>query len=159
DDMEINNTIATATAWATEIAHDIEREIYHIRSSVEALREMSSPKQSDEFGRYLATIDESARRLVTAIPPASQRAERLMLDDYLQKSVSRLMRESGDLITLDFRLCCQELEIESYQLALDRILRHLLRNASQAMARQAAVKRIWIETELLEGREQIEIRI
>ncbi len=159
DDMEVNNTIATATAWATEIAHDIEQEIYHIRSSVEALREAISPKQSDEFGRYLATIDESARRLVTAIPPESQRAERLMLDDYLQKSVSRLMRESGDLITLDFRLCCQELEIESYQLALDRILRHLLRNASQAMARQEAVKRIWIETELLEGREQIEIRI
>src|SRR5690606_7676475 len=110
-------------------AHDIEQEIYHIRSSVEALRELISAKQPEDLERYLATIDDSATRLVTAIPPESQRAERLPIDTYLQKTVPNLREEIGDLMTIDYNLCCQELEIESYPLALERILRHLLRNA------------------------------
>ncbi|NJN83433.1 MAG: GAF domain-containing protein [Caldilineaceae bacterium] len=75
DDMVVNYTVAAATAWGTEIAHDIEQEIYHIRSIVEALRDWFDGSPPDKVESYLAIIDESAERLVTATPPESQHPE------------------------------------------------------------------------------------
>lgn len=157
DELEINNTVAAATAWGTEIAHDIEQEIYHIRSSVEALRNPSTTGQPTEH--YLAVIDESAQRLIAATPPESQTAESFPIDDYLYTVVSNSAAEIDESIKTDFAFCCEGLEIEGYPLALERILRHLVRNAREAMKDQTTRKVFRVETELLGMRDQIVIRI
>ncbi|MCL4860907.1 MAG: GAF domain-containing protein [Caldilineaceae bacterium] len=159
DEMEVNNTIAAATAWATEIAHDIEQEIYHISSSVEGLRAELAVQRSNKIDEYLATIDESARRLVAATPPESHRPEARPLDDDVRTTVSSPLAEIDADITPRFDLCCEELEMDSYPLALERILRHLLRNASRAMAHQTAPKIVQIETRTIPERGQVEVLI
>jgi|GEM_PF-3401051 len=155
EELEVNNTVATATAWATEIAHDIEAAIFNIRSGVDALREITN-----ELGTpYLDRIDASAQRLITATPPESQMPESILIDEYLRTIVERLVIEMDRNIETAFIFGCQSLEIESYPLGVERILRHLLRNAGRAMQNQAERKVICIETQILREHNSIEIRV
>ena len=132
--LEFNSTIAAATAWATEIAHDINQEVFHIRSWTEAL--LSDDDMSDQLRNYVQRIDSSAKVLSGTLLPVSQVAERVPLDSLLHRLLPRLLHEFGRGITPHFALGCDGLEIETYPLALERILRHLVRNARHAMQEQ-----------------------
>jgi len=155
DDLEVSTVVAGATAWATEIAHDIEEEIYNIRSGVAAVRELAPV----DALRYLTLIDASAARLVAATPPESQPPEEVVIDDYLRSLVQRLLQEMDGSIATDFHFCCPELTLESYPPALERIFRHLLRNACQWMHKGERPKIVRVETELLPQFNQLEIRL
>ncbi|NJN83432.1 MAG: ATP-binding protein [Caldilineaceae bacterium] len=58
-----------------------------------------------------------------------------------------------------FDLYCEGLEITNYPLAIERILRHLVRNASQAMTSQESPKIIRVKTLAFLDRGQVEIYI
>lgn len=133
--LRFNTTIATSTAWAAEIAHDIKNEIGTIRDRVDWLRD--EPYLSDEGRESLEEIDLSAARLTEAAQaPRTTTRESLPLDGWLREKVAAIIEERGP--DADVRVCldelrCGDLCVRVSPLVLERVLRHLVRNALEAM--------------------------
>jgi GAF domain-containing protein/DNA-binding response OmpR family regulator len=133
EELEFNETLAAASAWSREIAHDINQEIFEIRSWADALRYESEDLQKE---KAFQKVDAAAQRLAGANLPERQKSEEIALDETLRHQIVRIIQEQDSAILLDLDgLQCGSQIIDSYPFALERIFRHLVRNSRQAMQR------------------------
>ena len=138
-ELRFRTTVATRTAWAAEIAHDINHEISRIRKHAYML--MQNNPQCEQIQRYAHDIDESASRLagVAAAPRAIPKSP-ILLDAWLEHRMREIVQERGADIELDLRdLGCPEIYIDGSPIVLERVLRHLVRNAAEAMNSRGAI--------------------
>lgn len=130
--LSFKTTVAGATAWATEIAHDINREVSQIRSRTYWIAEEADlPAKIYQYGRE---IEQSAQQLASALGGIQHLpGSTLALDDWLRRRVEAIVRERGAEIQIAWQPGCPDQEILVPAVALDRVLRHLVRNALEAM--------------------------
>lgn len=135
EELRFQATIAGIAAWGMELSHDINHEVYQIRSRADwALR---SEEVTDEVRMWLHEIDERAEALsVIPIPaqPIESMSERLAvpLDEALPKWVENYTVRRPE-VKLRYDLQCGETRASISDWWLGRVMRHLVRNALEAM--------------------------
>ncbi|MBI5634705.1 MAG: GAF domain-containing protein [Nitrospirae bacterium] len=145
------STVSAMTAWSSDIAHDMNNEVGKIRGLTYLIREFSSenPKICD----YAAQIDESARLLSSVGPWSVQTGHRIPLDDSIKQCIKRLANQRGIQVIPQFE--ASGVYIHANPMELQRILKHLVRNADKAMSRLPE-KKIKLSTHpLRDGRVEI----
>lgn len=156
-DLRLNSAVAARTAWAAELAHEINGEIGNIRTTAYKLSQKSHLSEHDHL--LIKDIDESADRLRKAfrdtIPEDSVEEEGFGLDVAVSDLVQKILRNhSGDI---DIRL---ELDLDDFVAHVHRpkfenIVGHYVRNAHEAMKGKGVLT---VRTRLVEGnRAEIEI--
>ncbi len=130
--LRFSTTIATSTTWAAEIAHDVNSEVGSIRNLVYWLK--SESDLSAEGRQYVEQIDKSASRLATAAKLVrGVTNDRLRLDRWIDPAVRGIVKRRTERTRLHFDLNCPEIEVQASDVLLQRVLRHLVRNALDAM--------------------------
>jgi GAF domain-containing protein len=128
--LQFNSTVAATTAWAADIAHDANKEIGHIRNWAYMLREQTP--LSEEGRRYAQSIDDSAQQLDETLKGAVSQfnsvPQAIPLDSSLKLWVNKLLENQDDLKPR-FDLQCQNLQVRAHRAELQRVVRHLVRNA------------------------------
>jgi GAF domain-containing protein len=134
EQLRFSTTIATSTIWAAEIAHDVNSEVGQIRNRVYWLA--SEAGLSDEGKQHVHEIDESAHRLAIAAKLVDKVAnDHLLLDDWIGDIIRDIVQRHtcNSPINLDFMLGCPDVYVQASGVLLQRVLRHLVRNALDAM--------------------------
>lgn len=141
-ELRSNTLAATAMIWASELAHDVKGEMGLIRNRAYWLEHQQ--QLSEEGLRWVREIRDSVVRLASAAnAPRSESLEKLPLDSWLTNTMRPELlkitakRESQVEVKLD--LGCSGLHIMASPIMLDRALRHLARNAVEAMGKQGVL--------------------
>jgi GAF domain-containing protein/DNA-binding NarL/FixJ family response regulator len=128
-------TVAATTAWAADIAHDINREVGHIRNRAYWLSR--EHQLSDEGRQYAEEIDASAERLAGTLSSAGQwltlEPTAIHLDATLRQFVEEFGHKPDISIQIELDLGCADVRVQASRMALRRVIRHLVRNALEAM--------------------------
>lgn len=137
-ELNFQRSVANAAGWFAEIAHDIKREIGTISKRAYLLRERLPHELRPMLLSDLLMIEESATRLASfAKSPQESEPSQILIDEWLCKTVDliyqqQLARYQSDVI-LEWKLQCGQLVATLSTILLERALRHLIRNAFEAM--------------------------
>ena len=137
-------TVATQTAWAADLAHDLRRTVGAIGKQAYMISEQT---ESDSIRRLSEQIGQTARRLSASVPGMSRR-QPIPVDSFVENRVLMIARQRPENIWVEFQGSCPGAFIEADPLALERVLRHLVRNAAQAMAENPDDRRLVVRTAL-----------
>jgi GAF domain-containing protein len=155
--LRFNATVAATTAWAAEIAHDINREVSYIRNRAYWLQQEWGP--FTKGWQYAREIDDSAAKLAGTLKNADSwdAAEREVrcLDEWLKCWISELIPESSPNIRVQYEPGCGDREILFHPVALQRVLRQLIRNSLNAMRGKGTLT---VRTQLLAD-QRVEVQI
>jgi GAF domain-containing protein len=153
EQLAFKSTVAANYAWAAEIAHDINREIGHIRNWAFLIKDISD--ENSIYSKYADKIEESAA-ILSSGPWISPPKQNLLFDQVIAKSLENIRIRKD--ITLEVDLRCTGSYIYVNTLTFHRILKHLIRNASDGMNKITWEKKIIIGTRQLEN-EWVELQI
>lgn len=141
DQIRFKDTIAGATAWAAEVAHTINNEVGYIRNRAYWLRD--EPGMSEDALQYVQEIDVSAERLAGAVRSAragQATPEAFALDEMLQKRIAQWQSNScPESVKVEFSVGSPAIMVYAHREQLWRAVRHLLRNAVEAMNGQGTL--------------------
>jgi K+-sensing histidine kinase KdpD len=138
DELSRANAVAMLGAWAADVVHDLNREIGAIRRSVYILQQQA--RLNKPLLERLEQIDQSVERLTSyAIPAEHLRAgvrprsgQTASVDDVIRAEVSAY-RAEYHLVKWESALICPNVSVSMNPQWLSRLLRHLIRNALDAM--------------------------
>jgi GAF domain-containing protein len=131
DQHRFTNTVAAATAWAADIAHDINREIGQIRHHAYWIGE--EYEQHDKVLTHCRLIDESAGRLALKGTWGNPEPSTFALDQSIEQIFLNIIRQRDKHARLEFHGGCEAVHIHTSREQFERVLRHLGRNALEAM--------------------------
>jgi GAF domain-containing protein len=140
------SSIAALTAWAADLAHDVNNEVGQIRNLAYLVNAVAPGNL--KIQEYTRLIDKSAQALSGVGPWSDRTRQAIPLDPALTTFLMELTRDRG--IFLDLRLNTPGISIRANPQELKRVLRHLVRNAARAM-KDSAVKKILVITRPVEG--------
>lgn len=129
--LQFKDTVATATAWASDVAHDINREVGVIRDHLYFIRK--SIQQPELIQTRLDQIEESAIKLSSFGARSNMTDKLFQVNEGLRNWFETMDSIRNKNIDLRFDFCCEDIMIETNPASLQRALRHLVRNAVQAM--------------------------
>ncbi len=136
--LRFKTALAARTAWAAEIAHDINTELGKIRGLVYLLRH--NPALA-EARRDIAEIERSAERLAGTFyelqPGRLSQIYPLSPDELVRSALADI--HLGDGVAVDLDLACAGATIYAAEVTVRRILHHLIRNAREAMGGQGTI--------------------
>jgi GAF domain-containing protein/ActR/RegA family two-component response regulator len=129
--LRFNASVAAATASVADMAHDIKHEIGNIRYQTYRLK----PRLAAELQAYVDEIDRSADLLqaYSSPPESTELLENLPLDSWLDASVRSILQNRDANIDYRFKPGCRDREVRASAVLLERVMRHLIRNALEAM--------------------------
>jgi len=141
EELEFRTTVAAQTAWAADIAHEINNEVGQIRNWAYMLRgQLEEGSQLQEFARK---IEESAGVLSSTGPWSNQPPKVVKLDLLLKRYLESLTIQRN--LATDFSLHAPDVYIRVNPVEFQHVLRHLVRNASKAM-RKSKIQKLTITT-------------
>jgi signal transduction histidine kinase len=143
EELDFKSTVAAATAWAADIAHDINKEVGRIRRWAYLAKE-NVEEDSKAYG-YIKKVEERASMLSIG-PWKNSEEQPLLLDSTIRKNMNNLVHDKNVLTELN--LNCKGIYIKADPTAFERTLRQLVRNALQAME-TSDNKKISIHTQRL----------
>ncbi|MFM7173078.1 MAG: ATP-binding protein [Caldilinea sp.] len=130
----VDDFLTGATAWASEVAHDINVDISYIRNRAYWLRERM-PEVTAQGRQWAKEIDERAGGL--ANKARYERAERtketLRLAAFLEQKIQEWQVRACPATKITYEWGDTPLWVVVYREQLWRAVRHLLRNAAEAM--------------------------
>ncbi len=133
--LRFKDAVSGVTTWAAELAHDINREIGMIRNRAYWLR--NEPNLSDQSLLWVQEIDAGAALLadVTRSVRTDQRmnVQKFDLCQMLSFRINNLMSQRWPMIKVVTEYHASEIWLYSYYERLWRGVRHLVRNAADAM--------------------------
>jgi len=141
EELEFRTTVAAQTSWAADIAHEINKEVGQIRNWASIL--MDRLQDFPELQGLVQKIEESASVLSNSGPWSDSPPEVVKLDQTLNRHVKSLTGHRS--LPIDFRLNAEDVYIRVNPVYFERVLRHLIRNASRAM-NKSKVRKIIITT-------------
>lgn len=153
-DLSFKNTVAAAAAWSAELAHDIKSIIGEIRNNAYMIKEKSG-KPGDVI-QHAQNIDAIAADLATLGPWHDSAPTPIEIDRFLQNETVAFAKNRKEKINVLFELDCAGISILGDFLALQRVIRHLVRNAAEAMA-ESRVRNLFVRTKPLEP-DKVEIQ-
>jgi GAF domain-containing protein len=138
------SSIASMGAWGAELAHQMKSELANIRRKTNILDSDLSDLPLDdqlrqELKESILEIEQSVDKLkLPPMPRSSQEAEQFLPDapacpDDLIHRVCKEFREKNPKIHIDEELECSPSLARLHEVWFERILRHLLHNASRAV--------------------------
>ena len=143
----VDDILTRATAWAAELAHDINVDINYIRNRAYWLRERM-PEVTTQGRQWAKEIDE--RAAVLANKARDERAERaykvLPLAGFLEEKIREWQVRACTATEIVYEWEDTSVCISVYPDQLWRVVRHLLRNAVEAMGYRG---KIWLRLRLL----------
>ena len=151
--LRFKSTVATATAWASDIAHEMNREVSNIRNKVARISRLVP--LAEEALQLLVEIDTSADRLAMAqnssLLTMNAEFKEFELDVELEARVREIVARASRPTELYFDLGCAGHKVNVRQAVFGRVLRHLVRNAIQAM-RDLDDSQLFVRTRLWRDR-------
>ena len=150
--LKFKSNVAAAYAWTADIAHDINRELGHLKILADLIQK--SAHQPEEVKTYAHIIESSVRQLSNLNPQRAD-ADWVIIDEEVRNLVSEFSHASN--IETNFHLNCKTLQVKLNRFAFRRVWRHLVRNAAQAMSEFTA-KHLLIQTRRVDN-EYIAIKI
>ena len=145
--LNFSRSVATITAWAADIAHEVNREVGTIRSCAYLIREKAT--SPDEVQKYADMIEESAASL-SLTSSRQPEPQPITLDAFITHWVTEFVKKRKEKVDVKFDLHCQGVTLYSDPIFLQRTLRHLTRNAAQAMNKEPE-RRLVVRTALTEN--------
>jgi len=154
EQLRFLSTVSTMTAWAADVAHDVNNEVGKIQDLTYLIREFSS--ENSKICEYATQIDESARLLSSVGPWSTQTKRPILLDNSIKQYIGHLANQRG--IQVVTYLEASGIYIRANPMELQRILKHLVRNADKAMSKLSE-KKIELSTRpLRDGKVEILFR-
>ena len=141
EELEFRTTVAAQTAWAADIAHEINNEVGQIRSWAYILRDRL--KDDPELQDYARKIEESASVLSSTGPWSDQPPQLVKLDIFLDRNLTNLTAQRN--LNLELHLNAPDVYIQVNPAELQRVLRQLVRNAARAM-NHSRVRKLKVST-------------
>ncbi len=134
--LRFQTTVGAATAWAAEIAHDINRELGYIRNRAYWLQE--DLRLPDRGKTYAAEIDASAERLAGTLSSTTfgeeVKSELVPIETILREWLDKWSKENAPGVHLVWDTQCPDVWVRVPSARLWRAVRHLARNAKEAMS-------------------------
>jgi GAF domain-containing protein/ActR/RegA family two-component response regulator len=148
EELAFKSTVATMTAWASDIAHDINNEVGRIRGNAYLIKQTNSG--NTKITEYADEIDESAKNLSSVGPWSSQAKKEIPLDTALKSYLEQIVTQRN--VRLELSLQSPDIHIMMNPNEFQRVLRHLVRNAARAMeqSKNTIEKKIFVCTNLLQ---------
>jgi len=132
ENLDYMSALLAEGARFAEIAHDISQAVFEIRGWVDAL--MSDTVVTEGVRKdYALRIDKAALQLMGSTAMERQQPECIVLDEKLRMLLERIVSKQGSDIRLEYDLHCGGVHVKTYPYALERVLRHLVRNSIQAV--------------------------
>jgi signal transduction histidine kinase len=151
EELEFRTTVAAQTAWAADIAHEINNEIGQIRNWAYMLRDqLGDESRLQEFARK---IEESASVLSNTGPWSDQPPEVVKLDPFLERNLNILTAQRS--LAVEYHLDAGDVYIRVNPVEFQHALRHLVRNAARAMSK-SKVRKLIVTTRAINSA-QVEI--
>jgi GAF domain-containing protein/DNA-binding response OmpR family regulator len=141
EELEFRTTVAAQTAWAADIAHEINNEVGQIRNWAYILKDRL--KEDPELLEFALKIEESASVLSSTGPWSDRRSEVIKLDLFLKENLRNLASQRN--LTVEYRLEAHDVFIRVNPVEFQRVLRQLVRNAARAMS-NAKVRKLIVAT-------------
>jgi signal transduction histidine kinase len=138
EELEFRTTVAAQTAWAADIAHEINNEVGQIRNWAYMLKDQL--KHAPELQDYAGKIEESASVLSSTGPWSDRPPEVVKLDLFLRRNLRSLTGQRN--LAVEYQLEAQDVYIRVNPVEFQRVLRHLVRNAARAMSHSKVRKLI-----------------
>lgn len=145
EELAFRSTVAAQTAWAADIAHEINNEVGQIRNWTYLLREQLG--NDSPLLKYAKKIEESASVLSSAGPWSDQPVQVIKLDPSLERHINNLVLQRD--LTAEFHLCAPGIYIQVRPMEFQHVLRQLVRNAARAMS-NSRTKKLMISTHRLD---------
>ncbi len=131
DLQDFHHTVAGAMAWAAEAAHEINSEIFNIRSDTDELQ--TSGQLDEPLLEAVTRIEESLQRL-SATAPLEHQIQSIIAD--LAQEIEAWISEAVEGLDPAYEISVtsdpEGIEIETYPLSLKRVIDHLVRNTIAA---------------------------
>lgn len=144
EELAFRTTVAAQTAWAADIAHEINNEVGQIRNWAYMIRDQL--EEGSTLREYAKKIEESASVLSSAGPWSDQPPQVIRLDPFLERHLTSLVSQQN--LMPDFHFMASDAYILVNPSALQHVLRQLVRNATRAMG-SSTVKKLTVSTQLL----------
>jgi GAF domain-containing protein len=151
--IHFNKTVATMTAWAADLAHEINNEAGNIQTWAYLINEFT--EDDSPINEYAIQIEESAQRLSAAGSWSDQGKLPIPLDHSLKKYAEPIARQLST--TFQMTPGATGIYINANPAQFQRVLRHLIRNAARAMSNRRE-KKIIIRTNILNP-DTVEIQV
>jgi signal transduction histidine kinase len=141
EELEFRTTVAAQTAWAADIAHEINNEVGQIRNWAYMLR--SQVEEGSQLQEFAKKIEESASVLSSTGPWSNEAPKVVKIDLLLKRYVESLTSQRN--LEVEFKLNAPDIYIRVNPVEFQHVLRHLVRNAARAM-RTSKVPKVTITT-------------
>ena len=155
-EKRVNDYLSGAMAWASDLAHDINVDVGYIRNRAYWLRERE-PNITAQGKQWAREIDERAGELaIKARDDSSERAEvSVQLSDFLEKKVRDWQVRACPDTTISYDWGSTPMPVSVYPEQVWKAVRHLLRNAIEAMAYKG---QLWLRLRPFSP-EQVELQV
>jgi GAF domain-containing protein/ActR/RegA family two-component response regulator len=141
EELDFKSVVAAQTTWAADIAHEINNEVGQIRNWAYLLK--NNLGEGTVLQEYAQKIEESAAALSGAGPWSDQPQQIIELDPALEHYLQNIAQQTD--LFIDIRLGAPSINIRVNIMELQRVLRHLVRNAVRAMS-NSEIKRLIVVT-------------
>jgi len=130
-ERRFSESVAAMTAWASQIAHDIDHAISGANNAIYWLTKTAEPEQMMHISRISQSLGE-IRRLARASDQPSCEPP-YDLSAWLRERVPQIIRRrAGAPVAVTYIFSAEELLVRANEILLERVLEHLIRNARQA---------------------------
>lgn len=155
-EKRVKDYLMGAMAWASDLAHDINIDVGLIRDNAYRIWDRD-PGVTEEGKRWAREIDAKASELKDKARDAGSERELMPteLGPFLEKRVENWQARACPNTKIDCDWGDKPLLVSVYPEQLWRAVRHLLRNAIEAMERKG---QIWLHVRSLES-DRVELRI
>ena len=144
--LEFRTTVAAQTAWAADIAHEINNEVGQIRNWAYMLRDQL--EEGSKLQEYAQKIEQSASVLSSTGPWSDRPPQVVKLDLFLERNLRNLTGQRN--IPVEYNFCAQDVYIRVNPAEFQHVLRHLVRNAARAM-NNVRVRKLLVTTQTING--------
>ncbi|MBN2116168.1 MAG: GAF domain-containing protein [Anaerolineales bacterium] len=146
EELAFRTIVAAQTAWAADIAHEINNEVGQIRNWTYMLRDRL--EDGSELQEFAKRIEESAAVLSSTGPWSDQPPQIVKLDLFLERNLKKLTSQRS--LTVEFQLEAPDVYIRVNPTEFQHVLRHLVRNAARAMS-NSKTKKLMVTTRCIES--------
>lgn len=131
--LDFRNIITDSMLWATDLAHDLNREIYYIHSWLQSLNDEKATL-TETAQSALAGIEASFDSIVRDAPWSLQRVSQIEdLAQLVERWVHEFIGAYASQIEVGWVTAPQTVQVEIDMSALRRVMRHLVHNALRVM--------------------------
>lgn len=133
-EKRVDDYLTGATAWASDLAHDINVDVGYIRNRAYWLRERD-PRLSDQGKQWAREIDERAGALATKARDEGSERSKVSVDlgQFLEKKTREWQARACPSTKITYEWGSDPIFVPVYPEQVWRSVKHLLRNAIEAM--------------------------